>query len=225
MHRGTRRYLAITATLLVALAVGGCVGSASQKPASSIPAAYPSRSTWRPHSYVAPIVMSKSEMLAQRKLYLREWAKGLGLSSWADTPLERIGFPEEVVPLQVECLRTRGHAVNLDPGESSYSPPGGQRSAKFERDRLECEGRFFVDPRLSLAPTEAQLRVVWEYLSDFLVPCLRAHGVEVSSPPSGDHFVATGGRGWDYPSEATAPSVANECRPRMPSAVFLGESR
>ena len=77
-----------------------------------------------------------------------------------------------------------------------------------------------MDPRLSLAPSGEQLEVVWEYLNDFLAPCLKAQSVSILDTPSREAFVSSGGRGWLYLTES--PGVA-ECIAQVPAAVLIGE--
>ncbi len=219
--------LGLATAAMVMAAMPGCASIPaplpSVQPSPAVTKSYASRNQWRPSEPVTQVVMSQKEKLSKRNQYLADYAANIGLSDPPDIKVVEIGYPETIAPKQVRCLQRAGFRVHLRPDGAGYQadtdeePDDDYRAAQYR-----CAAAYFVDPRLSLPPTRAQLRLVWEYLSDFVAPCLRLHGIQIADIPAADDFVSSGGQGWDYPRDVGADVLA-ECNPRVPPRLLLGD--
>lgn len=92
-----------------------------------------------------------------------------------------------------------------------------------------CRISYPIHPRFQLPPTDQQLRVIYDYFLDELIPCLRNEGYELSPPPSFETFRAEWPNTWDPYVELPEPKgfkkdeVLQKCPPRPPLEAVYGE--
>lgn len=222
-HTIQRVYLVILTAICPLIFVSGCASPRAPLTESQQPQAYVSRAEWRPTFDLPKVVITAGDQARYRSWYLKQFSQWLGLSETPRVRVVRVGYPEVIAPLQVECLDRVGIKATLEPEGFSYSEEGMPRDRESRRQRFICSARFFVDARLSLAPTPMQLRAVHEYLTHFVVPCLTRQGVPTDPVPSEESFVASGGDGWNYPMSSVDQVIRAQCNSKIPSKIFLGD--
>lgn len=152
-----------------------------------------------------------------------------GLTSWPE--VERIRFisQEESPQVQAQCLTEAGFPATVENDGTSYTvhTAEGQEEA-FALASYICDLEYPTDLRYAQALTRTQIRVVYAYYRDQLVPCLQARGLEVSPLPSEETFVegtASGTNPWsphdDLPLSSLDTDAMNKDCPPMPSSELL----
>ena len=136
------------------------------------------------------------------------------------------------------CLAEAGWPNSVGPtgGIQIDTPPESQRSA-FEAAYVTCYAQHPVDPSYTQDWTDPQLRLVYDYWDQYLIPCLEAYGytVDTSARPSKEAFVSafyTPGRHQWWPfadsmrgvSAERQAEVAQTCPELPPQDVFWGTS-
>jgi hypothetical protein len=131
--------------------------------------------------------------------------------------------------VHAECVRGQGfEAEESWDGGVSYGRVPPEQSLASHTAIYRCHIAYPVHPRYFLPRTEEQVRVVYDYFVDELVPCLAELGYEVSPAPSWEAFLADeGSQGqWfpyldvDPPSDQEEREV-NEACPQNPPLEAL----
>lgn len=221
------RHAAVILPLALAFCLCGCSGSELVGDSSPAASSQIDRSLWTPKQPVSQVVMSRREKMRLRSRYLKVFASNVGIRRPPNVALVEMGYPEDMKPKWAACVTSAGFDAQVSPDgiQVTVAPvEAGKRSALAATEWI-CTAKFSDDPRLSLAPTKAQLSLVWEYMTGFVIPCLNSQGVASEQPPSEADFVTSGGQGWRYPDiYLTRPNVVKICNPRVPSKVLLGDS-
>jgi hypothetical protein len=85
-----------------------------------------------------------------------------------------------------------------------------QTVAQRAVDIFYCSEKYQIDPALVPLMTTRQLDYIYGYYATSLMPCLRAHGVTVSNPPSRAEFAPPGQHALTWNPYLTADSLAGE---------------
>jgi len=166
----------------------------------------------------------------------RESARQDLLDSISDTTPE-IEFPAEVPVIQWVTPEERIEYIDVCMTESGFpqGSDGGYHSsadqfAAFEIAWYVCNGSYPLDERYVQPLSEAQIRLVYEYTRDVMIPCYNANGwpVDPSSLPSEDSWVQTWGTTdmWIPPDEpgsmdSDTVNTFGEVCPLMPPSEEL----
>lgn len=155
-------------------------------------------------------------MASADESYLRQVAQMYGVTDPPEVEVEKEVGPKEQVDLVVACMHELGWPeVRVQDGRISY-PWTPEVQDDVGRAMYTCYARYPLRPEL-FEPTEEMYRQLYYYYADELVPCLRSRGLEVSSPPSWEAWIASvqvGGDYWnpvtevdpaDYPTDACPP--------------------
>jgi hypothetical protein len=145
--------------------------------------------------------------------------------------LVRLVTPAEQPEAVASCLRDAGYADAESRDDGALMPgtvPAGQESA-HALTKFTCYAKYPIDPKYDQPPNEAQLRYLYAYWQNELVPCLEGESVSVADAPSWAVFQETYGTPemWDPYKELasvsdqdTLQSIMDKCV-RYPSA-YLG---
>ncbi|MCT1458719.1 hypothetical protein M3G03_04025 [Aestuariimicrobium sp. p3-SID1156] len=177
-------------------------------------------SRWKPKHPLAPVQMSEDEKLSRRKADLDNQAKSYGLTPWEYPALVRWIVPEQIASVMVPCLKQRGFIVEGSADGRGYSGQTGSQDEAFGRAEVECSAMYSVDPRLMGEPSQDQKSLIYDYWVEFLVPCLKKHGINPTIP-SREVFVSTPTPMAEYPHDDE--KVVKECPYGAPSQALLGE--
>ncbi|WP_157802216.1 hypothetical protein [Diaminobutyricimonas aerilata] len=131
------------------------------------------------------------------------------------------------------CLQERGMRVTVGetaPGEKAGYSYSGLPSTESDVAHFYC-GQVAYPMRPHPRETPEQLAYMYDYLTEFLVPCLEAHGHEQQPAIDRDRFIAEWPRqGWYPASEMTGDpekdaDIAAICPPHLPSQDAAMEAR
>jgi hypothetical protein len=138
------------------------------------------------------------QAMEARALALEELALQLQIADPPEVELVRFIEPTEWVMAQIDCLMAGGFAVAVTSDGSgidvSQVPASmTERGGSFMLAQYICEAQFSVVPgdQAGLGPN--QLSALYDLYLGVQVPCLEAHGIAVSSPPSRQVFIDTYG--------------------------------
>ena len=105
----------------------------------------------------------------------------------ADVEFVRYISPDEWRRIRAQCFRDRvfdadetfygGISFDRVPGDL----PGRER--RIQEAEYRCLVMYPVHPRYRQPLSPAQIRVIYDYYIDSLVPCLRRRGLEIPDPP------------------------------------------
>ncbi len=227
MNRPSMPILHLLVVLLLVALMGGCsassAGGSYEPPAVTTTPTYPDWNKWTPVTPVPQVQMTESDKNSYRIDYLSHFAEQLGLVNPPVVPLVTYGYPDVIYPDQAACLAAAGFpGVRVMPTLRGLDRASLPSSEAFSEAWYDCTAKYFIDPRFSLPPTDAQLGLIWDYMTTFLIPCLTAHGVASATPPQREEFVKSQGNGWSYP-EATSDDIQAQCRGIVPGGPFLGD--
>lgn len=151
------------------------------------------------------------------------------LTSWPEVERIRYVSMEEYSTLQAQCFTEAGFPSTVENDGTSFSTSNaeGQEEA-FALVSYTCSLQYPMDLRYAQALTRTQLRVIYAYYRDQLIPCLQGRGLEISPLPSEETFVegvASGTNPWtpynDMPVENLDTDAMNKDCPPMPSSELL----
>ncbi|MGW9717409.1 hypothetical protein ACUXMM_002005 [Micrococcus aloeverae] len=232
----------------VALTLTGCVGRESAGLGGSSTVAAPPTATaektwdasqWVPTERIEPLLTTEAEKERAYREQVARHAQGAGMP--APPQVERSGWYAtslESDRMVSTCLAEAGWPNSVGPtgGIQIDTPPESQRSA-FEAAYVTCYAQHPVDPSYTQDWTDPQLRLVYDYWDQYLIPCLEAYGytVDISARPSKEAFVSafyTPGRHQWWPfadsmrgvSAERQAEVAQTCPELPPQDVFWGSS-
>ncbi|HSN44579.1 MAG TPA: hypothetical protein VLR88_11065 [Propionibacteriaceae bacterium] len=117
-------------------------------------------------------------------------------------------YPEQIGSTIVPCLNDKGFLVTANASGTGYSGniSGGQDTAAALA-QWQCTAMYSMDPRVTIPATSAQMGVAYDYVVEFLVPCLAKQGYTDVEVPSREVFLANDGYIADFPKgdEALCP--------------------
>ncbi len=145
-------------------------------------------------------------MLEQREANLNDLAAGLGLDNPPHVELIRFVSESEWTNVQLGCLNDLGFPVVALPDgrgvDSSMIPAAqAQRGGPYAVAVYTCQARYTMEPATGEMSDE-ELGELYDWYLAVEVPCLEAHGAEVSDPPSRPTFIET------YNSHPWIPFIA-----------------
>lgn len=179
----------------------------------------------------ARIDLTESEKLTRREEMLTSEASVLGIPEPPTIDLVRWISPDEYPAIMTECERDQGFNVSVSEdglGVSSEDVPESQTSA-LELASYTCTAMFTVDPRYFVPLNEDQKRIVYDYLVNAYIPCLRNGGYSVGEPPTLEVYLGEGGLDvWTPRKELTALPAEEldvldvTCPPTPPTDAVYG---
>lgn len=232
--------IAVAASMAVVLmAAAGCSATNSSITIKSPSLSSPSVSVsddgrvWDPNAWVPPVKVELPKISdAERMSKRAEWLKTLAPK---DVKAPEVNLVRWTVPgaergeTMTKCLVDSGFPANFDGVDAWYfNPPVPEsQSEALTLASYVCESKYTMDPVYISTYTEDQLRVMYDYWTQYYVPCVRAHGIpyDDSNKPTREVFVSTfysdpGKRWFAYEATNSLPStrratIVKTC-PEMP---------
>lgn len=196
-------------------------------------------STWQPTERITLTLISESEKEAAYREQMTRLAQADGTPQILDVQHQSwSATPEESARRVAACMHEGGFPVEVSPtGGLQYATPPESQQQAWNVAMNTCIAEHPVDPSFSQDWTEPQLRLIYDYWDQYLIPCLEAHGhpVDLSTRPTKQSFVSafhTGQRHdwWPFaqamrgvPEEEQA-RVSETCPELPPQDVFWGTS-
>ena len=187
---------------------------------------------WRPREPVSDLrQFTEAEKLDYWEDYVGDLAAHRGMKDPPETELQRWIRWDETGPVWGQCLAEFGYEVTYDPRPGMVGGPNarGDYGAKHEHlAYYTCMTRFAVDPTYMQPPTRDQARIVYEYMAEAYLPCVRELGYEVLDLPEPEFFVDSylEGDSWSpWPDRGSIGlmDAAVECHGLLPSdAAYHG---
>lgn len=193
--------------------------------------------SWEPTVRIAPRTFTEAEREQFRVDWLASWAEARDLVEPPAVELVRwtIGNSDYGEAVGA-CLIEHGFAAVHD-GFGGFHFPDGIPAAQdqaFALASYTCEARYTPDPGYRQDWTEDQLGLVYDYWEQYFIPCMGAHGHEISTAgmPSREAYVAaffTPERISWWPNDAFFGLSGEEqgrllpaCPPYPPDDIFYG---
>ena len=185
--------------------------------------------TWEPSTTYQLPAISDETAESERRRYLDSFAELMDTVPTRLPKVERWVMPDELGQAMANCLAGEGWVVAVTPGGNGYESdvPDSQRGA-FALAEYECAAKYPIDARVTWATSHRDPGLLardWDYLNEYLIPCLREAGYPATEPlPSKESYVAN--PVWDgYPLAGAVPpgadGVAQRCPRQMPGR-YLG---
>jgi hypothetical protein len=112
----------------------------------------------------------------------------------ADVEFVRYISPDDWGRVHAQCFRDHGidAAETFDGGISFERVPEDlpDRERVIQEAEYRCLVMYPVHPRYRQPLSPAQIRVIYDYYIDSLVPCLRRRGLGIPDPPEWETFLA-----------------------------------
>ena len=188
---------------------------------------------WRPSEPVRDLAkLSEADKLALRTSNLANLAQQFEITDPPEVELERWIRVDEIGPTAAECLGEAGFDVESTSNGQGWrlvSALGEGQGPALDLAYYTCAARYSVDPAMTQPQTRDQQRVMHEYFTDMLIPCLQQLGYQAPEVPSLETFTGMGGRwspiqeiGLD-PSEDRMDQVLDACEQAPPPTALYGE--
>lgn len=112
-------------------------------------------------------------------------------------PRIRFISPEELGSVRVDCLRDQGIPAKATEGlgYSLGDVPASQGAAANLADYV-CQAKFPLHPQYNLPASSAAKGLAYDWMVNQTIPCLKAQGLLIDSPPSREVWVASGANAW-----------------------------
>jgi hypothetical protein len=111
-------------------------------------------------------------------------AEMLGVKNPPDVDVVREILPEEYPELAVLCMKEQGFTVEiLDGGVLTSTYPTDQKDA-YNLAQYVCMAKYPHYPVFYLPKSDTTLRVMYDWATDNIIPCLAAEGVTVEDMPT-----------------------------------------
>ncbi|MDN5771558.1 MAG: hypothetical protein L0H24_11770 [Microlunatus sp.] len=173
--------------------------------------------------------MEPAERERRHQARLVQMAKSLGIKDPPKIdPLQWI-YPEEVGTFRVPCLRAQGFQAWPSADGRGYKTDMGSVSQQeaYNLASYTCNAQYPLDPRADPSIwTRDQHTVVYQYLTDSLIPCLRRIGANPAEAPTLPVYLANPGTAWEYPDPGGRERMElwyGTCPIDPPTKVILGE--
>ena len=186
---------------------------------------------WRPRTPVQDLPsLTEEEKRQIRELDLARRAADLRLDDPPPTwELVRWITPDEVGEVSKHCLEELGFSVESASDGHGYrlaQPLPESQVSAYHEAVYSCASRYTVDPTYGQGLTDDQLRVVHEYYTDVLMPCMAELGFAPSTVPSREQFPAAyRNEGWTPFNEldkASLDKVQQSCALEPPLGALFG---
>jgi hypothetical protein len=190
-------YAALAAGLLALAVLSGCASAdTATPPAEASATADEAVSIEMPDlgPSPAPDELTDAEREAVRMGYQDQFWQGV-MSQYPDAvrpadPFTGYTAPDDMQNALNECFLSQGLTLGTTIDAEGNSSPGGAE-ASTEQQSI---GMFLCHARITgptQPPNDAQLGYIYDYLTEFLVPCYEANGIQNPAPPTREEFVAT----------------------------------
>lgn len=149
--------------------------------------------TWEPAVEITPVTYTEAELQASYEEGLAELAANLQLDSLPEVEFERwVETVEDSVETEAQCLTEQGFEVHVEDGTLAFTDVDAV-SEEFQQASYICAARFPLHPRYSAEWTEDQKALVYDFQTEFTIPCIEAlgHEVDVSERPTRQEWIAT----------------------------------
>ncbi|MGL3806153.1 hypothetical protein ACSYDW_08660 [Paeniglutamicibacter sp. R2-26] len=160
--------------------------------------------------------------------YVKAKRKMSGLTSWPEVDRVRFISEEEKAEVQAGCLTNLGFPTTVESDGSYQTNSTTDQEESLALASYTCALQYPVDLRYAQALTRTQLRTVYTYYRDSLLPCLQAQGLETGQLSSEETYVegvATGNAPWTPYDAVDLASVdvnaLNKACPSMPASDVL----
>lgn len=222
--------------LILATILSGC--SAAEEPSTANPPASPASQwdpeSWKPHSTFKRPQYTEQQELESRQYWLDQYIRQGAEAK--DIPIVRWVTHIEFAELMVSELERHGIGAAADENGQIHFVPGVPESQEKLLGQVyyDTYSRYPVDPVYTSDYSREQLGMLWDYWTEYYVPCMNAHGFQTEpSPVSRESFVSAyylpGADNWwpivttqSLPLETQA-RMAQIC-PTFPAAkYFYGE--
>ncbi len=170
----------------------GVAGEATPSVALSTttPAAVWTMPPWHPRTPIKHRTWTE----AQKQEFRTQWLKHMAETQHVSNPpkvafVRWIGNNDPIIP---QCMTEHGfRSWELEDGGMASDPyPPSQESA-YQLAEYICYSKYTIDPKFSQEWTNDQIGLVYDYWTEYYVPCLAAHGVTTDPAPSRQEFIAT----------------------------------
>ena len=110
-----------------------------------------------------------------------------------DVEQVRLIDPFEWAQVQAQCMRDEGFTDVVVLPDGGIKPGAGndQQQSAYALARYVCNAKYPIDPKYTAPLSEVQIRAVYDYFLNDLVPCLEDNGHSVPEPPSLEVFIET----------------------------------
>lgn len=189
---------------------------------------------WVPPLRVEPEDLSEDERMARRAKWLEENANvpnppDVGLVAWASSYAEH-------GRLVTECLGEAGFPGIWDgAGGRYFDPPVPESQEKaLNLATYTCEAQYSLDPRILRDVGEDQATIMFDYWTEYYIPCMEAHGHPMNlyreGAPSREAYIAaySGSDRIEWAPYLASDSLPREDQheiesvcPRMPPEDFM----
>lgn len=150
-----------------------------------------------------------------------------GLTTWPEVDRIRFVSQEDWPTEQAHCLSAQGFPTTVQNDGFTTNGVTEQQEA-FDEASYICRLQYPMDLKYAQAFSRTQLRTIYDYYRDSLIPCLQDMGFEAAPLPSEETYVegvASGTSNWS-PYDAINLGAANtqklhETCPAMPSEDVL----
>ena len=211
----------------------GCMMQ-SGSPPNHEPSDRPEVAAWTPRTPLsARVDMPEEAKFAERAMLLEVSAIHLGIADPPDVALVRWTRLEETGSAIASCLTQQGFPASVTADGFGVMQrdrvPDDQQSALTLATYI-CEAQYTRDPRYGLPFTAEQRGLLYDYLVEFYVPCVRRLGYAVGDQPSKQVYVASEPLdAWNPAADVPWPTDRNEqdrllvtCPQYPPSELLYG---
>lgn len=151
-----------------------------------------------------------------------------GLTSWPEVERVRFISEEERSEVQAQCLTNLGFPTTVQSDGSYQTNSTAEQDESLALASYTCELQYPVDLRYAQAFTRTQLKTIYTYYRDSLLPCLQGQGLDIGQLPSEETYVegvTTGNAPWTPYDSVDLASVdvdaLNKACPSMPASDVL----
>lgn len=208
--------------------LSGCVTSPSVTTTpDGVASASPSTIHWKPSKPLPQATMSAGERDRLTQEFLVQAAKESQIDHPPEVAVLRWIYPEEIGAVWVPCMQKAGFTASSSAGGRGYVADMGSRSQQqaFDLAVYTCKATYPLDPRADNSTwTRAQHEVAYEYLTTFLIPCLRRIGANPADAPSLPVYLSD--PRWEYPDPGSSEKMElwySTCPIDPPTAAILGD--
>lgn len=222
-------FMAIVVTILLGACAASCTGPGVTPPVSGPPTNSASTmAPWKPDNPITHQQLSEPEKLRLRATWMKSVAKELGMDRPPKIELIRWTTIDEYNKVWATCLQGKGWNVTANSDGGIEFPPDFPQSqmSAYRYDEFVCRAKYTEDPKYVQPLSKAQLGLLYEYYTQWLIPCLESQGVGISPPPTREKFISDGVTHWDPYTYAVGGPKARFDRlvstcPRRPANEYL----
>ncbi|WP_167456914.1 hypothetical protein [Microbacterium phyllosphaerae] len=136
----------------------------------------------------------------ETSLYLQqereELAEGYGIDDPPSVEVVRLIRPEEWQETLMSCMKEQGYDVTPTPDGDGVQYPdvsGEAQGRSLNIAIYTCDVKYPVSPKYTQPYNNGQLRFLYAFFIDDLVPCLKERGLTVEDVPSETAFLESEG--------------------------------